>query len=102
MTTNIYVKYHSYDKNTDSLIVSFASDETASQNPDDYNPVVVQPALQFPGITEQEELEKQIAIMGAGITNRQKLLEDCHNEKLNVKLCESLIQKGLANYNLDS
>lgn len=102
MPSKIYVKFHSYDKKSDSLIVSFASDETESQNPNDYNPVVVQPTLQFPGVTDATELEEKIAILGKEIAHQQKLLEDCNSGKGNTRLCESLVKKGEINYNLDS
>jgi hypothetical protein len=102
MPSKIYVKYHSYDKKTDSLIVSFASNETESQNPADYNPVVIQPSLQFPNITNQTDLEKEIASMGKNITEQQKIIELCNKNKASVMLCESLVKKGTDNYNLDS
>jgi hypothetical protein len=102
MPNKIYTKFHSYDKKTDSLIVSFASDETASQNPADYNPVVVQPSLQFPEISDQKELEEKIAMLGIEIAKHQKLLEDCNSGKGNSRLCETLVKKGVAEHNLDS
>lgn len=102
MPNKIYVKYHNYDKETDSLIVSFASDETQSQNPADYNPVVVQPTIQFPGITNENELAKKIAELGIDIAKHQKLVEDCHSGKANFKICESLVKKGTSELNLDS
>jgi hypothetical protein len=92
MPTKIYVKFHSYDKTTDSLIVSFASDETASKNPADYNPVVVQPTLQFPDITDEETLKEKISMLGIEIAKQQKLLEDCKSGKVNARLCESLVK----------
>jgi hypothetical protein len=102
MPNKIYVKFHSYDKASDSLIVSFASDETESQNPEDYNPVVIQPSLQFPEISDQKELEEKIAVLGIEIARQQKLLEDCNSGKGNVRLCESLVKKGTLEHNLDS
>ncbi len=101
MPNKIYVKFHSYDKKTDSLIVSFASDETSSQNPEDYNSVVVQPLLQFPEITDQTELEQKIAVLGIEIAKQQKLLEDCNSGKGNVSLCEALVKKGTTEHTLD-
>jgi hypothetical protein len=102
MPNKIYVKIHSYDKKTDSLVVSFASDETESKDPADYNPVVVQPTLQFPEVTDAKELEDKIASLGIDIAKQQSLLEKCNSGKGNVSLCESLVKKGTLEYTLDS
>lgn len=101
MPKKLYTKYHSYDKNTDTLIVSFASDETESKNPEDYPPVVVRPSMQYPDVLDQKELEKQIASMGYNLVVQQKAIEDAKKGLTNSKLYESLVSKGATEYNLD-
>lgn len=102
MKNTIYVLYHSYDKTSDSLVVSFASNETESQNPADYNPVVIQPLLQFPNVTSREELENRIFEMGIDITRRQKILEDCSKGKIDSTFCESLVEKKTSRCEIDN
>ena len=60
----LYMKIHSYEEISGSLIVSFASDKTASQNPDDYTSYAFQPLNMWPDVTDVEEIKKRIAVAG--------------------------------------
>ena len=60
----LYMKIHSYEETSGSLIVSFASDKTASQNPDDYTSYAFQPLNMWPDVTDVEEIKKRIAVAG--------------------------------------
>jgi hypothetical protein len=87
----IYIKIHEYKKDIDTLIVSFASDETASSNPTNYPAVAIQPSLQFPGITEIGELHLKLAEIGKNIAVQQKTKEDIQSGKLKTAIFESLV-----------
>ena len=66
------MKVLSYEDSTDSLIVSFASTDTLSQNPEDYQAMAYQPANMWPDITDLEEIKKRIATSGVYVTDQQK------------------------------
>ena len=56
------MKIVGYEEESGSLLVKVASDETASQNPDDYLTLAYQPAFMFPDISDPEVIKKRIAI----------------------------------------
>ena len=58
------MKIHAYDEPSHSLLVSFASDTTASQNPDDYPQYAYQPISMWPDVSDSEEIKKRIAVAG--------------------------------------
>lgn len=58
------MKIQGFDEQSSSLLVSFASDTTQSQNPDDYPAYAYQPVNMWPDITDPAEIKKRIAISG--------------------------------------
>jgi hypothetical protein len=58
------MKIQGFDEQTNSLLVSFASDATQSQNPDDYPAYAYQPVNMWPDITDPTEIKKRIAMSG--------------------------------------
>lgn len=60
----IYMKIHSYDEASYSLLVSFASDETKYQNPDMYPMYAYQPMNMWPDIDDIEIIKERIALAG--------------------------------------
>lgn len=60
----LYMKIHAFDEQTNSLIVSFASDTTNSQNPNDYPSYAYQPLHMWPDIADPAEIKKRIAVAG--------------------------------------
>jgi len=60
----LYMKIHSFDEQSNSLIVSFASDTTKSQNPTDYPSYAFQPINMWPDVTDPAEIKKRIAVAG--------------------------------------
>lgn len=72
----IKFKIKRYDDETNSIIVAFSSDETATNNPDDYQEFAFQPTVQYPDITNMEVLKKRIAEQGMAIADMAKKIED--------------------------
>lgn len=74
------MKFMGYDEDTQSLLVSFASDATASSAPEDYEPVSFQPSVMWPEVTEVEEIIKRIALHGIGhvayVAAKEQSVED--------------------------
>lgn len=60
----LYMKIHAFDEPSNSLIVSFASDTTKSQNPADYPSYAFQPINMWPDVTDPTEIKKRIAVAG--------------------------------------
>lgn len=71
----LYMKIHSFDEQSSSLIVSFASDTTKSQNPDDYTSYAYQPVTMWPDITDPVEIKKRIAMAGLYHAEQQERQE---------------------------
>ena len=71
----IYMKIHSFDEGSYSLIVSFASDTTKSQNPDDYPHYAYQPMKMWPDVTDPVEIKKRVAISGVYHAEQQEIEE---------------------------
>jgi hypothetical protein len=76
---SIKFKIKGYDEATNSLLISFASDTTASPDPESYPAYAFQPLTMWPGATTVDELKKQIAIVGV---HQAQIQED--KEKFNA------------------
>lgn len=66
------MKIQGFDEQSNSLLVSFASDTTQSQNPDDYPAYAYQPVDMWPDITDPLEIKKRIAISGVYHAEQQE------------------------------
>ena len=69
------MKIHSFEEQSNSLVVSFASDTTKSQNPDDYQSYAYQPVTMWPDISDPAEIKKRIAIAGVYLVEQQERQE---------------------------
>ena len=81
--STVKLKIVGYEESSHSIIVSFASDETKSQNPDDYPGMAWQPLTHWPN-DDVDTILKRIAQVGVSMTKnqaeREKIQPD--NEKL--------------------
>lgn len=68
----LHMKIHGFDAQSNSLLVSFASDTTRSQNPDDYPTYAYQPVNMWPDITDPQEIKKRIAVAGVYQAEQQE------------------------------
>jgi hypothetical protein len=69
------MKIKGYDEESHSLLVSFASDTTNSQDPDQYPSLSYQPYTMFPDVTDPTEIPKLIATAGVWQARQQKIKE---------------------------
>lgn len=69
------LKIVGYDEESHSLLVSFASDETASSDPASYPAYAYQPMNMWPDITDANELIKRIGHSGIHMAEQQKIKE---------------------------
>jgi hypothetical protein len=88
---NIYMKIHEYREESMSLIVSFASDETKSKNPDDYPALAFQPSSMYPGVTDINEIKKRIATAGIYQTQLQSAQEKFSVDTDAINALKSLV-----------
>jgi hypothetical protein len=58
------MKITGYDEESNSLLVAFASDDTAFQNPESYPSLAYQPLTMWPDVTDIDTLKKNIAVSG--------------------------------------
>lgn len=68
---SIKFKVKGYDEASNSLLISFASDETASTDPEAYPAYAFQPTTMWPDVTSMDELKKRIAVAGVHQTKLQ-------------------------------
>ncbi len=61
---SIKFKIKGYDEASGSLLISFASDTTASTDPEQYPAYAFQPTTMWPDITSIDDLKKRIAMAG--------------------------------------
>lgn len=97
----LYMKIHSFDEESESLIVSYASDETESRNPSDYRSIAIQPRLLWPNVNDATELKKNLAQLGVAEVLEQKKIEDAAKVPINVTLFKSLISDKSFSYNIE-
>jgi hypothetical protein len=95
------MKIHSFDEESESLIVSYASDETESQNPSDYQSMAIQPRSLWPSVVDPDELKKKIAQIGIGEVLEQKKMEDAAKTAVNIALFKSIVSNKSVSYNIE-
>lgn len=61
---SIKIKIKGYDEASGSLLVSFASDTTASTDPENYPAAAFQPATMWPDVSNIDEIKKRLAAAG--------------------------------------
>ena len=88
---NLYMKIVGFDEASGSLLVSFASDETKSQNPEDYAALAFQPATMWPGVDDIAELKKRIAVAGMYNASMQATMEKLSADTARTDALESLV-----------
>lgn len=85
--STIKVKVVGYDEASNSVLVSYASNETQSKNPDDYSPVAVQ-------VNESDDIEKikhQLALIGVSVIKTQVNKERLANNESKVNEIKCLV-----------
>jgi len=96
----IKMKIKRYDEDSNSVIVAFSSDETATNNPDDYQEFAFQPSVMYPDITDMEALKKRIAEQGIALAQQAKLEEQAANNTTMKNSWKTLTNQTFE-YNVD-
>jgi hypothetical protein len=90
------MKIVGYDEDSQSLLVSFASNETLSDNPDDYAPIAFQPSTMWPELTDMDEVIKRIALSGIGHLNYITAKEQFTADSARVKAMQELVGQSIS------
>lgn len=85
------MKINGYDEQSNSLMVSFCSDETLSQSPDAYQSFAYQPYLMWPDIEDINELKKRIAVAGMYEAQQQAKKESLASDQQKIDAFKALV-----------
>jgi hypothetical protein len=88
---SVKFKIKSYDEANNSLVVSFASDTTASQDPETYTAYAFQPLTMWPDITDIEELKKRLGMAGMHHAQMQEAREKFIADPAQVAALKDLV-----------
>ena len=94
------MKIHKFEEDSMSLLVSFASDETESQDPNDYPAYAYQPASMYPEATTTEEIMKMIAKSGMALVENQKRHEDAQKNTSHISTYREMVG-SIAEYHVN-
>ena len=85
------MKITGYDEESNSLLVAFASDDTASQNPESYPSLAYQPLTMWPDVTDIDILKKNIAVAGMWQAEQQAKKEAFISDPSKIAAFKSLV-----------
>lgn len=89
----LYMKIQGFEEQSYSLIVSFASDKTKSQNPDDYPAYAFQPMNMWPDVTDPQEIVKRIAVAGVYHAEQQARNEEFSTNVERIDALKALVSQ---------
>lgn len=87
----VKMKIVGYDENNHSLLVSFAGDTTASQNPADYPALAYQPISMWPDVTDAVEITRRIAVSGMYQVQQQEIKENFESDQTRIDALKALV-----------
>jgi hypothetical protein len=97
----LFMKISGYDEISGSLLVQVASDETKSQNPEDYPILAYQPATMFPGVTNTEVIKKRIAIAAKFTAEQEAIKEQIQSNPEYVNAFKAMVN-STEEYNVET
>lgn len=95
------MKITGFDEPSNSLLVSFASDETKSQNPEDYASIAFQPAIMWPDVLDANEIKKRIAVAGVYTASLQANTEKLNDDLQRINSLKTLVGQS-ETYNIST
>ena len=88
--STLYMKIHALEEQTNSLLVSFASDKTKSKNPSDYPQFAYQPINMWPDVSDPDEIKKRVAIAGMYHAEQQEREEQFSADPTKIAQYQSM------------
>jgi len=93
------MKIVGWEEESKSLLVKYASDETANEDPEAYFELAYQPHTMFPEATTEEQLRTALAKAGIYVADQQKLNEDLNADTAKLDMYKSLVSDTVHTYN---
>ena len=92
----IYMKINGFDEISNSLLVSFASDTTKSQDPSQYLSLSFQPFTMWPSVTDPAQVPQLIATAGMYQAQQQQVQESFVANPANIAAYKALVGQTLS------
>ena len=93
------MKITGWDEDSKSILVRYASDETANTNPDAYYDLAFQPHLMFPEANTAVEVRTALAKAGVSVAQEIKINEDLKNNTEKNNMYASLVSTDILSFN---
>lgn len=91
----IKLKINGYDEESHSLLVSFASDETQSQDPATYQSYAYQPMTMWPDVNDVNEIKKRLAQAGIYLADQQRIKEQFKADPAKIEAYKAMVGEVL-------
>ena len=92
------MKITEWDENSKSLLVRYASDETANTNPNAYGTFAFQPHLMFPEANTAVEVRTALAKAGVSVAQEIKINEDLADDTDKLNMLRGLVSSSVLSY----
>jgi hypothetical protein len=89
------MKINGYDETSGSLLISFASDKTKSQNPEDYPSMAFQPQTMFPDVTDPAQIPEKLAAAGLWQAEQQAIKEAFFEDPTKVAAFKAMVGQNI-------
>ena len=93
------MKITGWDEDSKSILVRYASDETANTNPSAYYDLAFQPHLMFPEANTAVEVKTALAKAGVSVAQEIKINEDLKNNTEKKNMYASLVSTDILSFN---
>lgn len=93
------MKITGWDEDSKSILVRYASDETANTNPEAYYDLAFQPHTMFPEANTASEVRTALAKAGISIAQEIKSTEDLSNNAEKTNMYASLVSTDILSFN---
>jgi len=93
------MKITGWDEDSKSILVRYASDETANTNPSAYYDIAIQPNLMFPEANTAVEVKTALAKAGVSVAQEIKINEDLKNNTEKKNMYASLVSTDILSFN---
>lgn len=87
----IRMKIVGFDEVSGSLLVSYASDTTRSQDPSSYPAYAYQPMKMWPDITDPELIKQKMAIAGISVVQNQTREEQFVEDPVKIEQYQTMV-----------
>jgi hypothetical protein len=92
------MKITGWDEDSKSILVRYASDETANTNPDAYYNLAFQPHLMFPEANTAVEIKTALAKAGVSVVQEIKINEDLADDTDKLNMLRGLVSSSVLSY----